>query len=197
MPQKMEIAILAKSNKRRRNGDYGYCVAGIAKTGEWIRLVSDKNGDSLSKTMKFEVLDVILAEVELSPLEFQCENAVLLSFMKLDENADTYIDILYQPNYAKIFSNSSYRLTEAEMRSLHGVSLMLAAVADLQVYKATHGSWKVNFVFNNVLYENIAMTDPKYYYEGRIGNASIVVSLPAVDSGYAGYYKFVAAIYKN
>jgi len=113
----MEIkaAIMAKSKKGRRNGDHGYCVAGITEEGKWIRLVSDKGGDSLPEDVSFKVGQVIVADVESAPLAHQPENAVLGKWRTTKESSESYITGSKPASESCIFGNTANHLTEKEM----------------------------------------------------------------------------------
>jgi hypothetical protein len=194
----MRIAILARSNNRRKNGEYGCCVAGITEHGKWIRLVADKSGDSLpDDDTAPQVCSVIDAEIKPAPLQYQPENAILADFVYINDDIDDIneyvkgLEVVYE-DY--LFGNDRNNLSELGMRRVIG-SLRLVKAEDLEIYKNDKGSWKTRFSYNGVKYEDIAMKDPKNYRKEKFAKANIVVSLPNDDGGYSGFYKFVAAIY--
>ncbi len=190
----MRIAIITRSNKRRNDGGYGCCVAGVTEDGGWVRLVADENGDSLPDNNSTpKVNTVIDADIWPAPLAFQPENAVLGSWRRINGNIVDYLNLLGLSEEEYIFGNKSNRLNEMEMRRIDG-SLRLIEVTDLEVYKGGNNSWKVRFHYKGNSYDDIAMTDPKRYRVGIIGDAFIIISLPNDDGGYSGYYKFVATI---
>jgi hypothetical protein len=190
----MKIAIITRSNKRRFNKDYGCCVAGITEHGDWIRLVADEFGDSLpDNNMTPKANTVIEADVLPAPLAFQPENAVLGNWYTINESISQYIELIGLSSENYIFGNTSNRLNKVEMESING-SLRLFKVSNLEIYRGTNNSWKVKFNYNRNDYDDIAMTDPKHYRVGFIGDAHVVVSLPNDDGGFSGYYKFVATI---
>ena len=194
--EQYKVAILTKSNKRRFDGNYGFCVAGINETGEWIRLVDDKEGDSLPTDVKIEVGQVILAGGEWTPLAYQTENFVLDKFYVIHEDFDQYVGRLQQVDEEGIFGNTDNQLTISEMRRTTG-TLRLIEVNDLEIYwEGANPKCKVRFKYSGTHYEGMAMTDPNSYTRKgsapkQIGNAHIVVSLPAQPA----YNKFVAAIF--
>ncbi|GHT01741.1 hypothetical protein AGMMS50276_30400 [Synergistales bacterium] len=192
----MKIAILARSNKRQHNNDYGCCVAGITEQGKWIRLVADERGDSLPDSVRTpNVCTVIEANIIYAPLKYQIENAVLINWAEVrNEKIGDFVNKLFQPDERYLFGTQSNRLGPTEMNKSNG-SLRLIQVNELEIYKSNSNSWKTKFKYAGSYYEGISMTDPKHYSTGEIGTAIIVVSLPNDDGGYSGYYKFVAAIY--
>ncbi|MCL1820947.1 MAG: hypothetical protein FWG36_09885 [Oscillospiraceae bacterium] len=194
----MKIVILAKSNKRRNNGNYGKCVAGLNADGDWIRLVSNESGDSLADKdcRHFECLDVIDVDATEAPLEYQPENMILehlnrkigqLPIERIIEKFGTSDD-----KYC--FINSNHLLSEREMKRTDN-SLKLFDVKNLHIYKNDNNSYKADFEYKGIHYNNFSMTAPCHFKEYTYDNAYIVVSIPPRDGGYSGYYKFVAAIY--
>ena len=195
--EKFKIAILTKSNKRRRNGQYGCCIAGITEDGEWIRLVADKDGDSLPENIEIQVWQVVLAYGERAPLTYQTENVVLDHFDLVDDHINKYIRNLQQITEVGIFGNTSNRLSQEEMCEAKG-TLRWIKVQNLEIYWNEHNSCRVLFDYNGNYFEGISMTDPKQYTNKgsspkQIGEAHIVVSLP--DS--PAFNKFVAAIFPS
>ena len=198
--------ILASSNKRRRNNDYGRCVAGITENGKWIRLVADGTGDSLPVHVgkKLKPFLIINANVTFAPLKYQPENAILLDYSRIGNYESTYFNAAYNSHPEQyIFGNLSNRLSEDEMSRING-SLRMIKASDIEIYKNDKESWKIKFKhfkhdgnMTTVLseYEDIAMTDPDFYRVKKIGAACIVLSLPSDKGGYSAYYKFVAAIH--
>jgi len=76
----MYILILTKSDKKCKDNSPGFCVAGITRTGEWVRLVSGISGDSLrsSDCRFFDVGDNLFVDKDVispGPLPFQPENS--------------------------------------------------------------------------------------------------------------------------
>ncbi|MCL2351739.1 MAG: hypothetical protein FWC55_04315 [Firmicutes bacterium] len=189
---KLKIAVLAVSNKRRHNDDYGRCVAGVTENGEWIRLVADKDGDSLPVNTGLRPMSLIEANVEYAPLVHQPENAVLIDYRFAGGDIKNYLAALKPCLERYVFGNPSNRLNENEMREVRG-SLRLILVRNLEIYSS--GRWKVRFTYNECDYADIAMTDPKHYRNERFDSAYILVSLPNAERCYGGYYKFAAAIY--
>jgi hypothetical protein len=189
----LKIAILTRSNKRRNNGEYGCCVAGITENGEWIRLVADRDGDSLPQDNSTPITKTVIdAKVAPTPLAYQPENAILDSWKLLSESTKAYVGKLAPTSEPFLFGNNSNRLSNDEIRQTNG-SLRLIEVKDIIVYDGK----KCRFTHNGNQYEDISMTDPNCYaQEGTVrsfGNATIVVSLP----NSSPYIKFVAAIYSH
>ena len=194
----MKVIILTKSYKRTKNNEYGRCVAGLTENGNWIRLVSDASGGSLSdKDCKtFKCLDIIDVETVAYPLEYQPENEGLVRLngktgrLSIEEVIERY----GMDDDTHCFVNNHNLLYENEMKQTKG-SLMLVAVQNLRIYKDDRNKYKAEFIYNGIKYENISMTAPDFYKEAAYKNAYIVVSLPPDTGEYIGYYKFVAAIY--
>ncbi|MDL2264238.1 hypothetical protein LJC31_06250 [Synergistaceae bacterium OttesenSCG-928-I11] len=196
-----KVAILAKSNKRRNNNDYGYCIAGVTALGEWIRFVADENGDSVSQDEAIEVGQIILALGERAPLAYQTENVVLRDFNVIDKGFSKeffrYVNNIRPIKENGIFGNAAKRLTAEEMKHNNG-TLRLLEVQSLEVYWDKDKKCKALFNHNGIHFDGIPMTDPKHYTKKGsppeyIGNACIIVSLPDEPV----FNKFVAAIYPN
>ena len=192
----IKLAILTRSNKRRDNNDYGSCIAGVTATGEWIRLVSDKSGDSIPTTIAEQILikTVIEAEIERAPLKYQPENCILLNHQPTQDNANPYIQSIRPVNEVGIFGNRYNQVQPTDMSAALG-SLRFIKVENLSTYRYEGGNCKAKFAYQGYLYEEMAMTAPGWYAavgrERTFGNAYIVVSLPNTPA----FNKFVAAIY--
>jgi hypothetical protein len=197
----MKIVILAKSNKRMFNNSYGKCVAGMSADGKWIRLVSDENGDSLpdNDCRHFECLDVIDVDVTEVPLEYQPENMMVERFNGKTGrlSIEQIIDKFGADDDTYCFVNNRPFLYEREMQNVKG-SLMLVEVQNLHILgvpKNDRKSYKASFDYNEIHYEDISVTVPQYLKDCSYPNAYIVISIPPDDGGYAGFYKFIAAVY--
>ena len=70
---------------------------------------------------------------------------------------------------------------------------MLVKVQDLEIYKDE--KVKARFTYNGLQYRNISITDNRHKKPVEYDEAYIVISLPADTDGFAGYYKFIAAVY--
>jgi len=194
----LNLLIMANSNKRRFDDSYGRCVAAVTSTGEWIRLVADKEGDSIPDSLMKEIKlrTVVKAEIERAPLTYQKENAVLLKFDVIQDNINEYLKNIESVNESGIFGNVSNQLSSAEIKNSKG-TLRYIVVDELSTYrnKAENDTCKATFVYKENKYEEMAMTDPNCYAaKGKsrtIGKARIVVSLP----NKSPFYKFVAAIH--
>lgn len=193
----MKVVVLAKSDKRMNNGNYGYCVAGISEYGDWIRLVSNDSGDSLSiqDCKAFSCLDVLDVETISCPIDHQPENARLVRFKKVGSHTISQVVAKFgTTNSSFLFVNSDYKLTESQMDKAD-CSLMLAKVDDFEVYKNENDKIKAQFIYKSRLYANVSVTDPNGYSVKRYGTVYIVVSIPSHSYETYGYFKFVAAIY--
>jgi hypothetical protein len=198
----LKIAILTRSYKQRNDKKTsGRCVAGITEEGKWIRLVADKDGDSLPPDNSTPFTKTVIdAEVVPSPLANQTENAILIGWKLLDESIKAYVAKLSPVNETFLFGNKLDRLNDDEIKRTKG-SLRLVKVSDMKVYEVYDDirrrvTYKCSFMYKENQYEKIAVTDPRFYTPagvGSFGNATIVVSLPNSPI----YMKFVAAIYLN
>ncbi|MDR1136011.1 MAG: hypothetical protein LBL49_07525 [Clostridiales Family XIII bacterium] len=193
--EKLKVAILASSNKRRHDDEYGCCVAGVTEEGEWIRLVADKCGDSIREKDAPKVGKVIAASFEYASFKNQIENAILIDFTPTTEDPKEYVKNIKPVHEDALFGNKRNFLTKLEIKHCEG-SLRRVFVRDLEVYWNETSSCRARFTYQQEFYEGIAMTDPKHYTKKgsapkRIGEAYIVVSLPSDPP----YNKFIAAIY--
>jgi hypothetical protein len=191
----LKLAILTKSNKARRDGSFGSCVAGVTASGEWIRLVSDIDGDSISENCfgQISLPKVIETEVERVPLAYQTENAILLSYSITQDDVKNYVRNIPTVNENGIFGNTLNKLTEYEMRRNQG-TLRFVNVENLTTYRRENEKCKAEFIHQGNNYTEIAMTDPNWYAAKgtnlKVGNAHIVISLP----NNPPFLKFIAAI---
>lgn len=103
--------------------------------------------------------------------------------------------------FQKVFGREGGRISDDDV-DLQQNSLYLINVKDFQIYhldSSLNGKRKVksSFVFNNIIYSNISVTDPNYYYadDQFLGDVSLVVSLGQEYDGY--HYKIVAKIFKD
>ena len=206
---KIRMVVLTKSSKYGKN-----CVAGInLVNGNWVRLVTNdesshgavsdddlvcENGNSV------QVLDVIDAPVfGVCIDEIQPENVLL--------DLDTYIEIIGKMSIEdvlnihplesrrNILGNIYPYITDARIGSL-GYSLTIVGVDDLEIVQkenpAGKQKTKVKFNYNGNQYENISVTDEKFYSVKngtRYNKAILVVSIGTPYN--SRYYKFVSAIY--
>lgn len=201
-----KILLLTKSSKRKNNGEYGYCVAGIDfYTMEFIRLVADEKGDSLTdKEMQLKPLDIIQCNIDGPyPINNQVENYVIETntTKKIDSKDIAFIKKLYEEDKFQrksFFGDMSDRIANTE---LLGHSLSVIMVKDLIVYRDDKSKYRADFAVGNNKASNISMTDPDYYPTAKnatknepisIGNAIIIVSLPS-DTPYC---KFIAKIFE-
>ena len=194
----MKIVVLTKSPKRMNDNSYGNCVAGLNEQGEWVRLVSDVDGQSLSDKAcsSFGCLDVIDVEAVPCPIKNQPENYKL---EKLIRKVSRHIitDVIEEYGVGDeqfVFVNSSSTLTESERRQADA-SLMIIKVNNLIISLDNRNKSKAQFTYNNTNYQNISVTDNRFKKPIAFDEAFIVVSLPSETDGFVNYYKFIAAVY--
>jgi len=195
----MKLVVLTKSAKRRNDRiTYGNCVAGINELGEWVRLVSDYDGDSLldSTCRPFSCLDIIDVDVTPCPIEHHPENVKLERFNGVIGSCsiDDVVERFNTDTERMCFINKYSSLTENERHQAEK-SLMLILVQDFVVYKDDRGKYKAKYIYNGLQYEDIGITDNRYKRLIEFDEAYIVVSLPNETVGHARYYKFIAAVY--
>jgi len=205
-----KILLLTKSSKRKNNNKYGNCVVGVDEnTMEFIRLVSDKSGDSLADDeIPFKPLDIIQCKIDgPHPIGSQVENYIVdvSSIEKIDSRNIEFIKKLYEENK---FQRKSFfgDMNDCvfDIKPL-GYSLSVIMVKNLAIYRDNNSKYKADFTIGNDKANNISMTDPDYYQSAknatksdpfRVGNAIIVVSLPSEPYRDGFYYKFIAKIFK-
>lgn len=187
--------VLAKSDKNN-----GFCVAGVTKTGKFVRLVKDFEGSALNKEQcKFNKTDLLTVSVLPAPLVHQKENCVLSRIINQVKTNVTIKDLMvYTQNPEFIFSNTNPWLTEEEINN-QKTSFLFVEVSELLIYENKEGKHKCDFIYNNNNYKGFSMTDPEFKFRNkRISEALIWVSLPNAPYNKYGndlYYKFVCAVY--
>lgn len=203
---KKQICILTKSLK-----DHDYCVAGIdMATGNWIRLVTTRDGGAFPKEMlddkNFKELNVLEIDVkEYVPYKVQTENWLInkkTSIKKIWTLNKSELFKLHPIEKPKtIFGKSGNELQKTDIKNLNHSSEMIEAkhlVLDTSLKGDGRHHYKVCFQYNGQEY-NLSLTDPKYRNEDfdqiRIPSAILIISIPAVPYGENNlYYKFVAKI---
>ena len=199
---KKKIIILTKSAKRCHDGRFGYCVAGVSiESGgryRWIRLVSDKNGDSIPDdgSFPFNPLDVVEADVFPCPLNNQIENFEFKNVKKFGVAKPSILSKIYNVILHSFFGNMR-KSVEANV----GYSLSMLHVKQLEIYRDVNDKQRADFYKGNNKADGIAMTDYSENYRfctrkgtkerKKITEAYIVVSLPSNPP----YIKFIAKIF--
>ena len=205
-----KIVILTKSAMHK-----GFCVAGIdIDSGTWVRLVSDKNGSPLGKNYtayrntigECQPLDVVSVNIIAKvPIRNQQENFQINaeSMYKLGTCSLSQVLHIHQAeNHQYIFGNALKRLTENNMQGFNfNHSLILVYVHDLIFTTSDYGKNKANFIYNDIQYKYMSVTDPEYFAEKiadgtKFRNAYLVVSMPKEPHERDGYYyKLIAKIF--
>ena len=193
----MKFVVLTKSAKKMNNGNFGNCVAGFNEQGEWVRLVSDMDGDSLSDSAcrTFDCLDVINIDATACPIKYQQENMKLERLLgKIGKyTIEDVVDEYGTDSDSFCFVNNNYVLSEIERQSVDH-SLLLIKAQNLKIYPDDKRI-KARFTYKKRQYANISITDNRHKNPAEYDEAYIVVSLPSETGGYVGYYKFIAAVY--
>lgn len=210
--EKKLIWILAKSIKHG-----AFCIAGKdVHTNDWIRLVSNSDGGSLSEEQSrvyFEgasqkepwgvrVNDLVeIVFVKRVSIIGQPENWQISSKVwTLKNNSKRY----YQPD---LFFDSPHDLWGHGNKVSHSVlgqikeSLYLVRVNNFEIYQVGYeGKYKLKarFLYNGQAYENFAVTDPEYHRKaGELGDVTLVVSLGQEFVEDHCHYKIVGKIFKE
>ncbi|MCL2675210.1 MAG: hypothetical protein FWE84_01285 [Firmicutes bacterium] len=204
-----KICILTKSVK-----DRAYCVAGIdVGTGKWIRLVSSKSGEAVSKELfddkknPINVLDVVAVNlIEHIPQKCQTENwlldvdAPIIGQGRLTMSEVLRIRKIDTPQF--IFANDKAELTADDVKRLNH-SLLAVEVFDIVFDTSLKGDGrhhhKVSFIYMGNEY-TICLTDPDFRKEEldkfKLKKAILIVSIPCEPYGENDlYYKFAAKIF--
>lgn len=207
-----EIIILATSAKFQNS-----CVGGIdAKTGEWIRLVSDNEtiGGALTQEMltykngvQCSPLDKIrVSVVKKVPIAHQPENFLVditRKFEKIErvsledvleihqiENGSINVDDFFRNNLPYFDSKEILEIKK---------SLALIEVKNLKIYRNIWNKLKVSFEYLETLYNEISMTDPEYFFINsnlKYNKAIVMLSLGSKPfEQNSNYYKYVVKIF--
>ena len=196
-----KILILAKSNKRRHDGTYGKCVAGLTqdqnKEYRWVRLVADRDGDSVTDAaFPFNPLDIIEADISPCPLRNHIENHTYSNARKISSITIEQLKNMYPLLPHSFFGSTSNTFENGTPTS----SLTICIAKDMRIYweeRDGHKRQKADFILGNHPVNGVAMTDPKFYTnkesneEKTIPVAICVASLPNEPV----YHKFIAGIF--
>ena len=204
-----EIVILTESSK-----DGGLCVAGVDyNTGKWIRL-EKKDGKPITKGImqyadrtSVEILDCVrLNTIGSAATPIQPENVYIDTTKSLKMikklTMRELLEIHKLENHMTVLGNSSH-VIKSNINSVgHSLELIRVNNATLHKVMGANGYYKtkMDFVYNNLHYHNMSVTDPDYFKieDGtRLGEVILVISIPDDDySKIHGYFKFVAKIFK-
>ena len=171
----MKVCLLTKSDKHN-----GYCVAGVNTKGDWVRLVSTKSGEAIKGNFPYAIASWIEVKGERAPLVNQPENYLLSEVTKTsDYNIKSKCigelsENKFNPN---LFGNVSHCLKSNEIKNIRH-QLTAVFVEKLQIYKNENENFKSKFVYNGDTYENMSLTDSRYYKECFFDKAALIVSHP-------------------
>ena len=187
-PMVKDVVVLTLSSKRK-----AYCVAGInVHNGEWLRLTTtnitndgavEERSTYYHNGEKCRVLDKIRIFVKgENPSPLQPENILLDDArrrLKIEEcNLNDVLTIHPIEEHQFLFDNTRPYLTQMEAVALkHSLELVLIENMIIKRPEKT----KAEFIYKSKRYENISVTDPRYYsYDDGtyIGDAIIVASIP-------------------
>jgi len=212
----MNVLILACSKKEQE-----YCVAGknIDSPTQWIRLVTNVNGNALSFNKittetghTIAPLDVVTLEnINSAPLFHQPENYVLNSPITFTETKYT-IDQLqnFVDSPANLWGNNSPYISQRELNNNKPEhSLYLINVSNLQIRytepstPSTKPKTKASFTYNGVTYNNFSVTDPSIRENLNIEKAILCISLAGSCTypdkvnhpDWPRHYKIVAKVF--
>ena len=204
---KKNVCILTKSLKDRE-----FCVAGIdISNGQWIRLVSTKDGGVFPKELlddaNINVLDIVEVDfIKKVPLKVQQENWLVNTNIKLKKISTWSIGnvkkIHKTDNPERIFYNTSSSLTEDDIKNIdHSLEMVNVKNLEFDVYDKgdERPHFRVHFEYNSNKY-TLCLTDPEYrdedYNKIKIPSSTLIISLPAYPYGdNQTYGKFVAKIF--
>lgn len=208
-----QICILTKSYKHG-----GFCVAGIdLNTKEWVRLVNSDNPDidEIKKEQMFlngepiECLDVIECDfIKRIPHSCQTENWLLnnsfqpkyiktITIEELMKIVKIEKDDYFIFNQSNLLSSFEISKINRSLYLYHVQNLKIEAIS-YEYYGEIRFKYKCSFIYNNIQYNNISLTDPTYrdiIQDGlNLEHALIIASLPCVPYKDNFYYKFVAKV---
>jgi len=201
--------VLTKSSKFS-----GYCVAGIdCKSGNWVRLITGdlqshgavgaedlicKNGRECQNLDIIKVPIISAANDVLQPENVLIDTSKYIHFVEKATIEDV-LKIHPAEIRENILGNKYSYITEERVGQL-GYSLTLVKVNNLLIKRVAnpdgHPKTKVDFTYRFERYENISVTDYRFYSVANgtlYDEAYLVVS---IGTPYKNrYYKFVSAIY--
>ena len=197
---KKTILILTKSNKKRHDGSYGKCIAGVTRESKgkykWIRLVADRSGDSiLDSNFPYGPLDVIEADLCPCPHNNHVEN---YTYDYVSRKQTISLEQL-----KRIFGrmpHSFFGIMASKYDGTPDCSLTILLASDIRIYWDEKNGYKrqrMDFKMGKNTAKGISMTDPEHYTnksnneEKRIPLAICVASLP----DHPIYNKFIASIF--
>ncbi len=210
---KQDVVILTRSSKYRN-----FCVAGVdINTGKWVRLVSDNNEihGALNKDdityengVSCKELDVVTVPINGTVSGgHQSENKLINTKKRWKKlGTATIQDIIRihpveNKRHRYLYGSMREYVSKDEIENID-YSLTFIEVFDLEICQKTNEftgrpKTKASFIYNNMKYENIAVTDSRYYtmQNGKVSDrAYLVISLPDTPVNDR-YYKFVAKIF--
>lgn len=195
-----KLLILTKSNKKRHDGSYGKCIAGITREPDgkykWVRLVADSSGDSiLDSDFPYNPLDIIEADLYPCPHSNHIENCTYDYVSKKQTISIEQLKDIFRRMPHSFFGSMASRYDGVPN---HSLAILLAY--DIRIYWEDGNGYKrqrMDFRMGNNTARGISMTDPKHYTnknnneEKRIPLAICVASLPDEPV----YNKFIASIF--
>jgi len=211
----MRVVILATSAKHK-----GFCVAGLdLDTNRLVRLVSDDASThfamelrdiSYANGQQCKPLDIVTVNtVRYKPLETQIENfevncrirPVLRFESRLDGDIYKffYTRGVIEDKNSLFLGSQRHFLNEYEIKRYGGKSLALYLARGVYIYKNDYGKAKAIVLIGTNLYENISVTDQKFFGVTKVKftNSFLLVSLPDVPFSDGKYYKFIANIMRT
>ena len=187
-------------------------MAGIdVSNGQWVRLVSTKDGSAFPKELlddaNINVLDVVEVDfIEKVPLKIQKENWLVntdSNLQKISKLSIRNVKKLHKSdNPEKIFYNTSSSLTDDDIKHIdHSLEMVDVKNLEFDVYDKgdQRPHFRVHFEYNTNKY-TLCLTDPEYrdkdFNKINVPNSTLIVSLPAYPYGENQTYgKFVAKIF--
>ena len=212
----LDLVILTASAKKSKLGRDGDCVSGInLKNKQFVRLVSDEEGDSIIKGnlsyqgMKINFLDIITVSGHYFPLEIQKENFVLRKIRNYSGRQASIEDILsYLPyvDNGNLLEDVEDNVSIEKAQKFAG-SLMLIVAEDIKIYKICSNKseenkkvkTKIDFIYDDNEYKEYYVTDRDYFSfsDECLNYKRALLVISTSDKPYVNnrYYKFVAKIF--
>lgn len=192
----MKFLVLTKSAKNK-----GDCIAGIdLDTYQFVRLVSDKDGNAIPSLHYIEPLSVLNITGFPVPLQIQTENFLLQS---IDSQIEPYdlnkLDKIcnHIKNTNLLFFNQYYISSDSAQKLRK--SLMIAEVSNFCTYNTTNSlnqpKTKAKFYFMGRFFDSFSITDRDYFNkECNYNKCKIILSIsekPYNDK----HYIFIAKVF--
>ena len=200
----MQMCVLTMSSK----GD-GICLSGYdVDSGKWVRLVSNEEGDAISRNLMNEVniLDVIEFDiVKYAPIRWSKENIIAKNIKVVGKKTEYEIFCKYGiDNDDLLFDDGKYYVDENNLLNLTK-TLMIINVQNAVIKTKLDSNEEciqyIEFKYNGIIY-HLKITDLSYPYTSRdnltgtiLENIIIVCSVQGKLKPNSHCYKFACKIF--